>query len=123
MRVALVGAGYVADFYAATLGNHPALELVGVTDLDADRARRFAELYKVRAYPSLDALLADPRVQAVVNLTSPASHYAVTRDCLTAGRHVYSEKPLAMSLPDAEALVELAEREGLVLSAAPCNLL
>jgi predicted dehydrogenase len=124
MRIAIVGCGFVADFYVTTLPNYPDLELVGVYDVDAGRARRFAGVWGVgHVYDSLDDVLGDDRVEIVINLTNPGSHFETTRACLLAGKHVYSEKPLAMSFEDAEALVELAEESGLSLSGAPGSLL
>ena len=124
MRIAIVGCGYVADFYMATLINHPELELLGVHDRDAQRAGAFAAFHRIeRIYPSLDALLADDRVQLVVNLTNPSSHYAVSRAALEAGKHVYSEKPLAMQIDQAEQLVQIAEQKKLQINSAPCSLL
>ena len=58
-----------------------------------------------------------------MNLTNPRSHYEVSRACLLAGKHVYSEKPLAMSLPDARDLVDLAAAQHREISAAPCTVL
>ena len=123
MRIAFVGCGYVASLYARALGVHPELHLAGVTDLDVDRARRFADTYGTRAYAGIGQLLADESVDLVLNLTNPRSHYDVTLACLEAGKHVYSEKPLAMDFAQAQELVETAERRGLMLSAAPCSLL
>lgn len=123
MQIAIVGCGFVADLYLKTLSMHPALGLAGVTDRDQERARRFAAHYNTRVYASLEELLADPRVGLVVNLTNPRSHYEVSRACLEAGKHVYSEKPLAMELDDAKRLVSLAEQRGLEISSAPCSLL
>lgn len=123
MRIAIVGCGFVADYYMKTLPAHRHLELVGVTDHNQERAAAFAAFHAVPRYSSLAELLADQRVELVVNLTNPRSHYAVTRACLEAGKHVYSEKPLAMDLRQAHELVELAERRGLQLSSAPCSLL
>jgi predicted dehydrogenase len=120
--IAFVGCGYVADFYAATVPNHP-LSLRGVFDSRRERAEAFAGYHGVTVYPSLDAVLADDTVDIVVNLTNPDSHYEVSRHCLEAGKHVYSEKPLALHLDQASALVELAERRGLRLCSAPCSLL
>ena len=121
--IAIVGCGFVADFYAATLALHPELELVGAADRDRSRAERFASSNGVQSYASVSALLADPRVEIVVNLTNPESHFAVSKQSLDAGKHVYSEKPLAMTLSEAKALVELAEAKGLLLAGAPCSVL
>ena len=123
MKVGIVGCGYVADFYMLTLRHHRALELMGATDFDAGRAKRFGEHHNVRIYPSLDDLLGEAGVELVLNLTNPRSHFAVTQASLKAGKHVYSEKPLAMSIDDAEELVELAENAGLYLSSAPSRVL
>jgi len=121
--IALVGTGYVADYYAATLPLHPQLRLIGVHDADPERVDRFARFHGVHAFRGLDELLDDPRVEVVVNLTNPASHHDVTLRALEASRHVYSEKPLAMDFPSARSLVERAEAKGLLLSCAPCSLL
>ena len=123
MRIAIVGTGYVADFYLKTLANHPQLQLLGVMDRDVSRAARFAAHHRVPAYPSLQALLDDPRVDLVANLTNPSSHYEVSRAALEAGKHVYSEKPLSMDFDEAVRLVELAEARGLHLGGAPCSIL
>jgi len=123
MNIAIVGCGFVADYYLATLPSYPDLQLIGVTDRDADRASRFAGFHSVPRYGSIDDLLSDARVELVLNLTNPRSHYAVTKTCLEAGKHVYSEKPLAMELDQARELVEVALGRGLGLASAPCSLL
>src|SRR5690348_16821420 len=120
MRLAIVGCGYVAEFYAKTLPNHPNLELAGVFDNDPERSRNFAKRHGVRCYSSLEEVLGDS-VQLVANLTNPRSHYGITKAALEADKHVYSEKPLAMCFHEAEELVELAEKRGRLLSGAPCN--
>jgi predicted dehydrogenase len=123
MNFAMVGCGYVADFYMSTLDNHPDLKLVGVYDRNRARLERFSRHYGLIAYSSLEQLLGDGRVKLIANLTNPTSHYQVTRAALNAGKHVYTEKPLATDLSEAAALVDLAEAEGLLLSSAPCSLL
>lgn len=111
------------DHYMETLADHPQLELLGVADVDRARAATVAAYHGVKIYESNEALLADPAVELVVNLTSPQSHYAVSRACLEAGKHVYSEKPLSDSWVEAVGLVALAEQKGLMLSSAPCSVL
>lgn len=123
MQIAIVGCGFVADLYLKTLSLHPELEITGVYDRDQDRARRFAAYHHLRAYATLEELLGDPRVRIVANLTNPCSHYEVSKACLEAGKHVYSEKPLAMSLDEAKHLVAVAEQRRLEISSAPCSLL
>lgn len=119
LGVAIVGCGNIADRYAADLGRQPHLRLVGVTDLDVDRARRFAEDVGTRTYGSLDEALADEEVAIVVNLTSHHAHVPVSSAAIRAGRHVFSEKPLALHAAEARNLVALAEEHGVLLGAAP----
>jgi predicted dehydrogenase len=114
-----VGCGYASDFYGATLPNYPHLVVRGAFDIDAERARTFVADFGGRVYESLEAVLADPGVAIVANLTPVSRHYAVTKAALLAGKHVYSEKPLAPVLAEATELVELAEQRGLLLSSAP----
>ena len=106
-----------------TLALHPELQLVGVMDRDQERAEHFAAFHSLHRYGSLDELLGDERVDIVLNLTNPKSHYEISKAALTAGKHVYSEKPLAMDLNDARQLVALADEKGLSISSAPCSLL
>jgi predicted dehydrogenase len=121
--IAIVGCGFVADFYAATLPLHPELKLVGSTDRNIVRAQTFAARNGGKDYAGLDDLLSDPDVAIVVNLTNPSSHFHVTKAALAAGKHVYSEKPLATDVAAAAELVALAAERGLVLASAPCSVL
>ena len=123
MKIAFVGCGFVADFYRRCVAGHPELELTGVFDRNREHRERFSRYFGVATYPDLDQLLADDQVEMVVNLTSVESHYEVNRRSLEAGKHVFSEKPLATSFDHARELVELAERLGLGLSGAPSTLL
>ena len=124
MRIAIVGCGYVANFYLRTLPLYPELQLAGIFDIDSKTSAKFAEYFAIsHQYQSLEEILNDKAVELVVNLTPPRSHYAVSKACLEAGKHVYSEKPLAMAFPEALALVELAESKGLLISSAPSRVL
>lgn len=122
-RIALIGTGFVADYYATTLANYPKLEVAGAFDTDSARLKTFCDHYGYTAYPDLDTALADATVDIVVNLTPPDHHYAINRSALDAGKHVYCEKPLAMEPGQAAALAELAASKGLRISGAPANAL
>ncbi|HMF69768.1 MAG TPA: Gfo/Idh/MocA family oxidoreductase, partial [Phyllobacterium sp.] len=113
MKIAIIGTGFVADYYMTTLVNHPQLVLGGVYDRDPARLKQFADYYKVAAYSDFDAILADKDVGIVVNLTTPENHYSLSKRALEAGKHVYCEKPLAMRYEEAAELVALADRLGL----------
>jgi predicted dehydrogenase len=119
MRIAIVGCGFVADQYVLTIRLHDQLELAGAFDRDPAAAERFCAFHQLQCYRSLDEILNDPGIAIVVNLTNPASHYDVSKACLQAGKHVYSEKPLAMDMGQARELVELAKARGLQISSAP----
>jgi predicted dehydrogenase len=123
MRIGFVGCGLAARAYFYSLKQYPDLELVAVTGRNQERIARFGAYYSVKTYPTVEALLADPNIELIVNLTNPRSHFEVSKACLEAGKHVYSEKPLALEFSQAQALVELAKTKGLYLSSAPCKLL
>ena len=123
MNLAIIGCGYVSEFYAKTLPNYPELRLVGACDVNPAHLEGFCRLWPTKAYASLEDLLADSSVELVLNLTNPRRHFEITKRCLEAGKHVYSEKPLAMTADQARELVDLAASKKLRLAAAPCSLL
>lgn len=121
-KLAIVGAGFVADLYMTSLRLYPDLEVVAVHDIDTARRDAFCNHWGLPPAESLDALLAATGPEDIVlNLTNPHAHYSVSRACLEAGRHVYSEKPLATTLDAAQALVGLAAQKGRLITAAPCS--
>ncbi|CAD7026919.1 gfo/Idh/MocA family oxidoreductase [Pseudorhizobium halotolerans] len=122
MKIAVVGCGYVFDIYMRTLRAHPELTIIGVFDINSERSRRVGNFYKLRIYGSYEAMLADSEVDAVINLTSIQAHFAVTKQALEAGKHVYSEKPLTKSLNDSAQLFDIAREHCVRLYAAPCNI-
>jgi predicted dehydrogenase len=123
-KIAIVGTGYVADFYMRSLEVFPQIQVAYAFDRDASRLQKFCEFWKVTPVATLAELL-DPRneIALVLNLTNPSSHYEVSKACLEAGKHVYSEKPLAMEMPQATELCEIARSRGLMLGSAPCSFL
>ena len=122
MKIGLIGCGYIAASYAEALPHHPELVLAGAWDAKPDNLARFAQHFKCRGYGSLDELLADDRVETILNLTNPRSHFGV-HATLDAGKHVYSEKPLGMTGAEAKALVEKAAARSVMLASAPCSVL
>lgn len=123
MRVALVGCGNIGPRYAARIVALPGLELVGATDPVPGRAAELVAEFGGREHDSLEALLADDAVDTVVNLTVATSHAEVTAASLEAGKHVHTEKPVALRYEEARELAALADRLGLRLSCAPATLL
>lgn len=119
LRVAVVGCGNIADAYGDAMLGRPELAILGATDLEASRAAAWVGKFGGTAYPSLDALLDDPDVEAVVNLTTHRAHAEVVARAIGAGKHVHTEKPLATTFDEAAELVAMADRHSVRLSCAP----
>ena len=123
MNVAIVGAGVIAQRYAERIAEVDGLTLVAVTDIVRERADALAAAHGAVAYETLEELLEARDVETVINLTIPAKHVEVTRAALEAGKHVHTEKPVALRADDAQALAALARERGVRLSSAPATLL
>ncbi|TCL00736.1 putative dehydrogenase [Shimia isoporae] len=122
--VSIIGCGFVADLYMRSLGKHPDIAVSQVYDRNPARMAAFCDHWNLRGVESMDRFLGNlPAGSVVLNLTNPDAHYDVTKTCLTAGHHVYSEKPLATEMDQAIELHELAAAKGLLLSSAPCSVL
>ena len=119
LGVAIIGCGNIAGAYARNLVTYPEIAFTGAADLDLSRAEALVTEYGGQAYPSVEALLDDDAVDIVVNLTTHHAHKAIITQCLEAGKHVHSEKPLALTYAEAKALVELADEKGLRLGCSP----
>ncbi|MBO1334562.1 Gfo/Idh/MocA family protein [Streptomyces sp. VRA16 Mangrove soil] len=117
--VGILGTGSIFKAYAAGLASVPQLQVVRVADLDQDRARAAAEQFGIPAWGTTEQLLADDSVDIVVNITPPAAHAPLTDAALRAGKHVYTEKPLAATTELARRNMATAEASGRVLGGAP----
>jgi predicted dehydrogenase len=120
--VGIVGVGKISEQYLATFPALPGLRLVAVSDLNEARAAEVAAEAGVDSYPVAD-LITRPDVDVVLNLTIPAAHAEVATNALLAGKHVYGEKPLALSPADATPFMELAAARGLRIGSAPDTVL
>lgn len=122
--VALIGCGFVADLYMRSFRVMPGIAVRGAHDRDPARMAAFCAHWGLAPLPDLAAACAAvPPDGVMLNLTNPDSHVAVTRACLTAGRHVWSEKPMTLALSDAVALHRQAAAAGLILASAPASVL
>ena len=119
LRVAVVGCGNISAAYGETMSAYRSVRITGATDVDRSLSAAFVDRFGGVDYPSLDDVLGDPDVDAIVNLTFPAVHAEVTSAALHAGKHVHSEKPLAGNYASARSLVDLAADQGLRLSCSP----
>lgn len=121
--VGIIGAGVIAAQYLTHFAQMPDIEVRAIGDLRVEAAAARAAEFGVPGHGPVQALLEDPEIEIVVNLTIPAAHYAVSRDILEAGKHVWTEKPLVTTREDAQALLELAARQGLRVGSAPDTVL
>ena len=119
-RIGFVGVGDISAIYLKNIAEKFLdLEVVGVCDLMREKAQRAAEKYRCKLYDDMHALFADPDMDIVLNLTRPAEHFEVSRAALEAGKHVYSEKPLAAAFALGKELAALAYSKKLTLGCAP----
>ncbi len=121
--IVIVGTGFVADLYMRSIMTFPNLKVVKAFDTDPKRLASFCAHWKVLAAKSLEDLLSTEQASLLLNLTNPRAHFEISQRALNAGKHVYSEKPLALNMPDAKVLYELAITKKLLLCSAPCSLL
>jgi predicted dehydrogenase len=116
--VGIIGCGNISSAYLKAARGFPILDLRAVADLREDAARERAREFGLRALP-VPALLDDPSIQLVINLTTPQSHVEVSLQALEAGKHVHSEKPLGISLAEGRRLMARAQQLGLRVGCAP----
>jgi myo-inositol 2-dehydrogenase/D-chiro-inositol 1-dehydrogenase len=114
-RVALVGAGRIARVHAEAYRSVARGSLVACTDPVAAAAKSLAAGYDLRIAPDLDALLADPEVDALIIASPNGLHPDQTIRCLQAGKHVFCQKPIALTLAEADRVVAAAQESDRVV--------
>ena len=114
IRIAIVGCGRIAKRHAELLGSGQiaGAKLVAVCDLLADRAQAFADKYDVPGFTSVTELLEKSDADVITVLTPSGSHAALSIEASSAGRHVIVEKPMALTLADADAMIRAADEAG-----------
>ena len=124
LRIVIVGCGSIAKngYQPRCLAYPKRIALHGYFDQNRAGAE---ELQKVagtgKIYATLEDVLADPQVEAILNLTTLNGHFPVSLAALKAGKHVYSEKPVAMTVSEADELISVAEKKNLKLACAPSS--
>ena len=118
--IGFVGVGCISGIYLQNITNlFKEIEIIGVCDLIREKAEKAQAEYGVHVYNDMYELFADERVDIVLNITEPNNHYKVTMEALKAGKHVYSEKPLATTLEDGIEICKFASEKGLLVGGAP----
>lgn len=120
MRIGIIGCGNISDIYFKNLTTmFDVTTVLACSDIDMDRAKQSAAKYNVPQVQTVDEILANPEVDIILNITIPAGHFDVSEKALLAGKHVYVEKPLSITIDQAKRLVELADEKGLYIGCAP----
>lgn len=118
LRAGIVGCGTISGIYLKNAPRFADFDIVACADIDLERAHARAAEYNIRG-ESVESLLAAPDIDIVINLTIPAAHYTVAAAAVAAGKHVYNEKPLTISLEEGRALVAAAAAKGVRVGGAP----
>lgn len=120
VRIGLIGCGSVSNMYLPHLSKSPFVELVSTCDIIPERAKQAAEKYKIaNHYSHIDQLLAGAPFDLLVNLTNMQEHGRLNKQALLAGKHVWSEKPMANSYREGRDLLNLAKQRNLRIWGAP----
>lgn len=122
-RIGVIGCGNISPAYLKNLSSFEATDVVALADLDLARAKERAGEFGVPRACSVEELLADPSVEVILNLTVPKAHFEVAMAALEAGKHVYNEKPLTVTVEDGKKLMHFADSKGLRVGCAPDTVL
>jgi len=120
IRVGVIGCGSVSNMYLPHLAKSPYVELVSACDIIPERAKAQAEKYGIpNQYPHIDNFLAGAEFDLLVNLTDMQEHERLNLQAVEAGKHIWSEKPMANSLAGGEKLLAAAKKKGVKIWGAP----
>lgn len=119
IKAGLIGCGNISSIYFENVHRFKHLTIVACADLHLERARAQAEKYRIPKACTVAELLEDPEIELVINLTIPQVHAKVCIQALEAGKHVYTEKPLTITLEEGQKLLKKAKETGLLVGCAP----
>ena len=120
IKIGIIGCGSVSGQYLPHLSKSPFVELVSTCDIRPERAKAAAEKYQIpNHYPHIDQMLAGPKFDLMVTLTDMQEHGRLNKQAVMAGRHVWSEKPMANTYKEGRELLDLAKSKGLRVWGAP----
>ena len=120
MKVGVIGCGAIASIYIHNMKYHfDKVEVWSCSDLFPEKAEAIRAKYDLKKAYTNEEMLADPEVDIIVNLTIPAVHYQINKAILEAGKHLYCEKPLCVTLEEAQEIIALGHKLGLRVASAP----
>ena len=117
-KIGLIGCGHIAETYFRAEKYFNNIKIIKCADINLKAAKRCAFKYGIK-FLTVNELLKDKEVEIILNLTIPKAHYSISKKALTNGKHVYSEKPLAINLKDGKDLIKLSKKKKLYLGNAP----
>jgi predicted dehydrogenase len=118
--VGIIGCGTISEIYLTNLTQHfKNVKVLACADMFEEKAKQTKEKYGLSKHCTVEELLSDPEIEIVVNLTIPAAHHEINMKALRAGKNVYCEKPLALSIGEANEAVNYAAEKDLILGSAP----
>ena len=118
MRVGIIGCGNISETYFECQNLFNNFNVVACADINIEAAKNSAEKYNVKAF-SVDDILANDDIDVIINLTIPSAHKEIIMKSLNAGKHCFSEKPLAMNFNEGLEIAELAKSKNLYVGCAP----
>ena len=119
-KIGIIGCGSISNTYIPDIQNiYHDLEIHAVADADLNRAGETAKRFGIKHAYRTEELLADDEIEIAVNLTPPRFHQQINLSVLSAGKHLFTEKPFAMNLPEADELITLAGEKGVMIGSAP----
>jgi len=117
-KVGLIGCGHIAETYFRAEKYFNNIKIIKCADINLKAARKCSKEYGIK-FLTVDEILKDQEVEIILNLTIPKAHYEISKKALLNGKHVYSEKPLAINLKDGKELLKISRRKKLYLGNAP----
>ena len=119
VKTAIIGSGMISDIYMENLKERfSIIDLVGCSDIVSEKSKKQAEKYGIKQMTN-EEILNDPEIELVLNLTYPTSHFEVSRQILSAGKHCYSEKIMCLTLDEARELDKIRKEKNLMFAVAP----
>ena len=117
-KVGLVGCGHISETYFKGHEYFNNFQITKCADINMEVANKCAEVNNIEAC-SVDDIIKDKEVEIILNLTIPKAHYEIAKKSLENGKHIYSEKPMAVNFEDGKHLLQLSKEKGLYIGNAP----
>ena len=118
-KVGIIGCGDICKAYGVAHKTFRQIDIIGCADIIPEKAKKIEEDFGIKAYEKVEDLLAVDEIEIVINLTVPKVHALVDKQILNAGKHVYSEKPMGVTVDEAKEVMALADSKGLRVGCAP----